>query len=231
MPRLLNPKFSALLCILVISALPALVYIGLILKTNVFGWIVFRLVVAALPSPDLEKACETKILQQLQSPDGAWSAVLQEKGCDFGFGTGSNDTTIRLTSLAHPDQSTELVFYDDYLRDDEHIGLAWSDSHMLRITLPLFSDMKILTQEADGVRVDIKFNPDDPAARAAWLAKLEEFRQAYDAYYHMNEPPSARPAEVAPRADDAEKWRILDQKGKEMDAIKSRAASHNQSAQ
>jgi hypothetical protein len=47
--------------------------------------------------------------------------------------------------------------------------VAWSASNVLRITVPLRSLLNILTRQAGGVRVDIHFDPDDLAARAAWL--------------------------------------------------------------
>jgi len=60
---------------------------------------------------------------------------------------------------------------------DERPRVAWSSPNVLRITRPLRSLPKVLTRQAEGVQVDVHFDPDDPTARAAWLEQIAALRK------------------------------------------------------
>ena len=52
---------------------------------------------------------------------------------------------------------------------DERLRIAWTAPDVLQVTIPNFLYLKLLMRQFDGVRVDLRFDPDDPAERAAWL--------------------------------------------------------------
>jgi len=73
-----------------------------------------------------------------------------------------------------PFREIQVLGVDTGGHEDERPVIAWSAPNVLRVTVPLHSLLNILTRQADGVHVDIHFDPDDPAARAAWLKQTDQ---------------------------------------------------------
>jgi hypothetical protein len=57
---------------------------------------------------------------------------------------------------------------------DERPLVVWSAPNMLRVTVEVRAYLKILTRHAYGARVDLRFDPDDPAARAEVLRERHD---------------------------------------------------------
>ena len=49
--------------------------------------------------------------------------------------------------------------------------LAWTTQDVLQVTVANRSSPKVLAREFDGVRMHLRFDPDDPAERVGWLRK------------------------------------------------------------
>ena len=117
--------------------------------------------------------CTTVVLDRLPSPDGEWFAVNEQFTCntvesDIGGG-------VRLVTTKRPLRDIRLLVVDTGgYADQQRPYIAWSAPNVLRVTLPLHSLLHIPTRQADGVHVDIHFDPDDPAARAAWLKQTDQ---------------------------------------------------------
>lgn len=123
----------------------------------------------------VKPGCTTVVLDRLPSPGGVWLAVDEESTCDVGFLAGSDVVVgVRLLATKPPVRDIQVVGVDTGGYVDERPLVAWSASNVLRITVPLYSYLNILTRKVDGVRVDIHFDPDDPAARAAWLKQTDQ---------------------------------------------------------
>jgi hypothetical protein len=122
---------------------------------------------------EMKPNCATVVLDRLPSPDGAWFAVNEEFVCemvDSDIGGG-----VHLVTTKPPFQEIPLLVVDvGGYADQQRPHIAWSAPDVLRITVPLHSLLNILTRQAEGVRVDIHFDPDDPAARAAWLKQTNQ---------------------------------------------------------
>ncbi len=112
---------------------------------------------------------------ELVSPDGAWKAYVDET-VDEGEWPGFTDiyNMVHLVSLrGHDDAVTVLTVDYDGLEDDKP-RIAWTSEDVLQITVPNQSYMTIHKHEYRGVRVDLRFNPDDPVAREARIKWLHE---------------------------------------------------------
>jgi hypothetical protein len=116
---------------------------------------------------EMKPNCAAVVLDRLPSPDGAWFAINKEFVCemvDSDIGGG-----VHLVTTKPPFREIPLLVVDvGGYADQQRPHIAWSAPHVLRITVPLHSLLHIMTRQAEGVRVDIHFDPDDPAARAAW---------------------------------------------------------------
>ncbi len=76
---------------------------------------------------------------------------------------------VELVSRDRPSDSIDLLEVETQGDNNQRPRIAWSALNALRVTVPNLSHLKVLTRHADGVEVDIQFDSDDPAARAAWL--------------------------------------------------------------
>jgi len=122
---------------------------------------------------DGKDTCEHAIVARVPSPDGAWEARIDEAVCLFGFGTGAVVAGVHLVSTRDPARSADLLGVQTGGNEDERPILAWTAPDVLQVTVPNRSFLKVLMREFDGVRVDLRFDPDDPAERAAWLRKYD----------------------------------------------------------
>jgi hypothetical protein len=115
--------------------------------------------------------CEHAILTRMPSPDGAWEARVDEDVCMFGLGGGAVVAGVQLVSTRDPARSADLLGVQTGGHEDERPRIAWTAPDVLQVTVPNRSFLKVLMREFDGVRVDLRFDPDDPADRAAWRRK------------------------------------------------------------
>ena len=93
---------------------------------------------------------------------------MDEAVCLYGFGVGAVVAGVHLVSMRDPARSADLLRVDTGAHEDERPRVAWTAPDVLQVTVPNRSFLKVLTREFDGVRVDLRFDPDDPADRAAW---------------------------------------------------------------
>jgi len=112
--------------------------------------------------------CTGTDLTQLASPDGAWAATVVELWCESPFVTGV-DTEVRLDSALDRTRSAEILSVENGGHVETRPQIVWTAPNVLQITVRNFSILKVLTRQYGGVSIDLRFDPHDPAARAAWL--------------------------------------------------------------
>ena len=120
---------------------------------------------------DEKDPCEHAIVARVLSPNGAWEARVDESVCLFGFGVGAVVAGVHLVSTRGPARFADLLGVDTGAHEDERPRLLWTAPDVLQVTVPNRSFLKVLMREFDGVWVDLRFDPDDPADRAAWRRK------------------------------------------------------------
>lgn len=118
---------------------------------------------------DWRDTCEHTIITRVPSPDGAWEARVDEDVCMFGLGGGAVIAGVQLVSTRDPARSADLLGVQTGGHEDERPRIAWTAPDILQVTIPNFLYLKVLMRQFDGVRVELRFDPDDPAERAAWL--------------------------------------------------------------
>jgi len=142
------------------------------------GCLLALAVLAAIPALATWKICDElrpwythEVLLRLSSPTGAWTAVVSEDTVEAPLSTSIN-AHVDLISRERPNEPIELLGIDTGGDQGERPRIAWSAPNILRVTVPNVPYLTVLTRQADGVQVDIQFDPDDPAARAAWLKQM-----------------------------------------------------------
>lgn len=94
---------------------------------------------------------------------------MDETVCLYGMGVGYVLAEAQLVSTRDPAHAADLLGVDTGGHHDERPRLAWTAPDVLQVTVYDHSYLKVLTREFGGVRVDLRYDPDDPADRAAWL--------------------------------------------------------------
>jgi hypothetical protein len=117
--------------------------------------------------------CTHAIVDSRPSPDGAWTAIDDEYTCEGGFSIVVT-AEIHLMTTIDPARDVVVLGVDTGGNDDERPRFAWTSSNVLQVTVPLNSYMVLSTRQVEGVHVDLHFDPDDPAARAAWLKETNQ---------------------------------------------------------
>lgn len=116
--------------------------------------------------------CAHATIERLPSPDGRLVAIIEEYTCDVGIGGDAITAGVHLRTATQPFREIVLLGVDTGGYAEDRPIIAWSAPNVLRVTVPMESFLKILTRHAEGVRVDLHFDPDDPTGRAAWLKEI-----------------------------------------------------------
>ena len=117
--------------------------------------------------------CKDTLLTETTSPNQIWKAQVIESLCESTFVT---DITagVHVKPVNGPGLDTDILGVDTGGNSRERPRIAWTAPNVLQVTVPNISYLKVLTREFDGVRIDLRYDPDDPAARAAWRKSLGE---------------------------------------------------------
>ena len=132
---------------------------------------------AVLLIRETRNSCTDTFATDVMSPDGRWRAKVIESLCEAPL---VSDITAGLyvAATADPDEVAEILSVDTGGHNDERPRIAWTAPNVLRVTVPNLSYLNVLKRDFDGVHIDLRYDPDDPAARAAWRR-------------HLGEPPDA----------------------------------------
>ncbi len=134
----------------------------------VLAAVLLTLIAAVLMKARSSYSCEEAIVVRLLSPDRAWEARVDEAICPVPLGGAAIIATARLVSTRDPGRTADLLGVDTGGHDDERPRLAWTAPDVLQVTIYDQSFLKVVKRQFDGVRVDLRYDPDDPADRAAW---------------------------------------------------------------
>ena len=93
---------------------------------------------------------------------------MDETACLYGMGVGAVTAGVNLVSTRDSARTAVLLGVDTGDHHDERPRLAWTAPGILQVTVYDHSYLKVLTREFGGVRVDLRFDPDDPDDRATW---------------------------------------------------------------
>lgn len=129
-----------------------------------------------IPRPFTEPTVWTDLVSKAISPDGAWKAYVDQTVYEADFMTVITDR-VHLSTVGAPTEVFDILEVDTGGHDYKKPRIAWVGPDILRITADNLSYIDrgamIFQTAADfrlrDVIVQLRFDPDDPAARAAWL--------------------------------------------------------------
>lgn len=106
-----------------------------------------------------------------QSPSGSWKALVDETFDEPSWGGSVVIASVHLVSTRDSAEHAVILSLDEI--GEQRPWIAWTDADLLQVTVPNLSYLTVYRREYDGVRIDLRFDPDDPAQRAVWLRKQQ----------------------------------------------------------
>jgi hypothetical protein len=121
----------------------------------------------------IRPGCSGVVIARSPSPDASWLASVVEYTCDVGTFSTIIVAEVHLSDTRIPTApDVDILGVETGGAGHNRPMARWAAPDVLRVTMPLKSILKVLTTRVDGVRIDLHFDPDDPAARAAWLREV-----------------------------------------------------------
>lgn len=118
--------------------------------------------------------CERTDTSEFRSPDGRWLARLYGESCDLGLSSSASV----VVELARADDAHFRQNVLGMTMPSKKSGwprVAWASPTKVLIDLPSSADIGLQMAYFQGVEIDVRLCPRDPANRARWL----EYRASY----------------------------------------------------
>jgi hypothetical protein len=112
---------------------------------------------------------EERVVDVEPSPDGALQARLVEVWNSNGWFNTSVVDGVDITAAREPGETARLMWMDLAGNSDFRPRLTWTAPDVLQVTVPNLSVIVVKLLAFEGARLDLRFDPADPAARANWL--------------------------------------------------------------
>jgi hypothetical protein len=107
------------------------------------------------------------------SPDKAWKATVDETVVEGFMATGIA-AAVHLVSMEKPNEIVDVLGVDTGGHHEERPRISWISPNVLQVTVDNLSYVTVDRRSYGNIRIDLRFDPDDPAARAAWLRKQDQ---------------------------------------------------------
>jgi len=108
--------------------------------------------------------CTGTTVTEIASPTEAWKASVVDSLCESTWVTDIT-SGVQLVSTRDATRSADILGVDTGGHDDERPRIAWTAPDVLQVTIPNRTYLKVLTLEYGGVRIDLRYDLDDPKAK------------------------------------------------------------------
>jgi hypothetical protein len=168
------------------------------------------LLLALVPAASWAAECEHSGEKSYASPDGKWTATVQEEVCAVGTGTAAGVMVdLALTSDA---THAKRVFNMRVPRSrDQWPRVIWKSPTVMELWAPNRADIMAQESGFDGVQIQLRYCGDNPAERAQvgeyqaalkqWMKDTTEWAQKKKQDPSFNEPRPKRPVEPTYSSD------------------------------
>jgi hypothetical protein len=114
--------------------------------------------------------CTGTTVAEIVSPTGTWKASVVDWLCESPWVTHIT-ASVQLVSTRGPVRSADILGVDTGGHDDERPRIAWTATDVLQVTVPNRVYLKVRTLDYAGIRIDLRFDPDDIEDRTRWLQR------------------------------------------------------------
>lgn len=151
-----------------------------------------------------ETVCERSSSFTTPSPDGAWTASVQEEACATPTGAAAG-ITVELHSGKDPSR-TQRVFTMAVPRSrDDWPRIRWVSATAMEIRVANLAQVSPPRTEHEGIRISLAFcgdNPEDRARLAAWKEGVLQWQKEVSAWVKRRNEDAAAAGPRPPRPQE-----------------------------
>jgi hypothetical protein len=129
---------------------------------------------AGAAAPEPERSCDEIDVTSVSSPDGDWMARSYGEVCDLGL-SSSATVVVELVRAGSVNFRHVILGMTMPSAKTAWPKVAWESPNKVLVDLPSNAQTGIQVAFFQGIEVNVRFCPRDPAVRASWL----EYRVAY----------------------------------------------------
>lgn len=133
-----------------------------------FALLTVALVETSGAPSDSGAGCTSDVLARSVSPTGAWTTVLRRDVCSDGAFTTVVSDVVQVGSVRSPGRAADVFGLDEGGYPEDRPVVKWTGPDTLQITAPNLALIGLYRSRFDEVSVELRFDPDDPAAREAF---------------------------------------------------------------
>jgi hypothetical protein len=166
--------------------------------------LMLALLLAPLAQSAEETVCERSGSITTRSPDGNWTASVQEVACASAAGAGAG-ITVELHSEKKP-STVQRVFTITVPRSrDDWPRVRWLSATAMEIRVPNLAEVSPPVTEYEGVRISLAYcgdNPDDRARLAAYKEGVKQWQKDVSAWVKRRKEDETAAGPRPPRPED-----------------------------
>jgi hypothetical protein len=127
-------------------------------------------------SSEAASNCDQMDVSTISSPDGSWMARVYGESCDLQLSSSAAVVVelVRAGSTRFPQVVLGMTMPSS---KSGWPKVAWQSQTKLAIDLPSSAEIGLQVAHFQGIDVDVRFCPRDPAERARWLSYRTSYRQ------------------------------------------------------
>lgn len=159
------------------------------------------LVPGAAIAADVETVCEQSESRITPSPDGQWTASVQERACATPTGAAAGITVV-LTSSTDPSRSRRVYVMPVPRSRDDWPRVRWLGPAELVLHVPNLTEAAPPDAEFSGIRISLVYcgdNPQDREALAAYRSAVKQWQQDVTAWARLRKEDAAAAGTRPPR--------------------------------
>ena len=133
-------------------------------------------VAAPLAAGAEEIVCDRSHPYTTPSPDGSWTASVQEEACATPSGAAAG-VTVELHPGKDPQQAQRVFTMTVPRSRDDWPRIRWLSATALEIRVPNLAEVRPPREEHQGIRITLAYCGDNPGDRARLVAYKEAVKQ------------------------------------------------------
>jgi len=151
-----------------------------------------------------EAECEQSGSKSTPSPDGRWTAHVQEEVCATASGAAAGITVV-LPATADPSRSKRVFIMPVPGSREDWPRIRWQGPDAMELRVPNLSEPSQPDPEFEGVRISLAFcgdNPADRARMASWKAAVKQWQVDVSAWAQRRKQDATTAGPRPPRPEE-----------------------------
>ena len=153
---------------------------------------------ACASPPEQERHCDEMDATSISSPDGTWIAKSYGEACDSGL-SSSAAVVVELVRAGSTTFHQVVLGMSMPSAKSGWPKVTWDSPNKLLIDLPSSAEIGLQVANFQGVEINLRFCPRDPAVRAGWIEYRASYRRWLADTTAWAEANKRKPASAGPK--------------------------------